>query len=66
MCSLLRSANMSAMNTLPKSTRRDLAERFVKLWKSPAVAQAKKTASTYLAAVLARLNEALGSRNPKK
>jgi hypothetical protein len=65
-CSLLRSANLSAMNTPPKSTRRDLAEQLVKLWKNPAVEQAKKTAATYLAAVLTRLNEALGSRKPKK
>jgi hypothetical protein len=63
---LLRSANLFAMNTPEKSTRRDLAERLVKLWKSPALEQAKKTAASYLATVLARLNEALGSRNPKK
>jgi hypothetical protein len=54
------------MNTPEKSTRRDLAERLAKLWKSPAVEQAKKTAAIYLANVLAKLNEALGSRNPKK
>jgi hypothetical protein len=63
---LLRSANLSAMNTPEKSTRRDLGERLLKLWKSPAVEQAKKAAATYLATVLARLNEARGSRNPKK
>jgi hypothetical protein len=51
---LLRSANLSAMNTPEKSTRRDLGERLLKLWKSPAVEQAKKAAATYLATVLAR------------
>jgi hypothetical protein len=54
------------MNTPQKSTRRELAERLTKLWKNPAVEQAKKTAANYLATVLARLNESLGSRKPKK
>jgi hypothetical protein len=62
----LRAANLPAMNTPQKSTRRELAERLTKLWKNPAVEQAKKTAATYLANALARLNEVLGSRNSKK
>ncbi len=58
--------NLPPMNTPEKSTGRELAERLAKLWKSPAVEQAKKTGAIYLANVLARLNEALGSRKPKK
>ena len=54
------------MDTPEKSTRRGLAERLAKLWKYPAVEQTKKTAATYLANVLARLNEALSSRTSKK
>ena len=54
------------MKNPERTTLGDLAERLAKLWKSPALEQAKKTAAPYVAKALARLSEALARLNAKK